>query len=735
MNSPHNEPAAGDLGVSSGRVPHLKDYVRVIMARRWIVVSMVVVVVGATSAWVFTRTPIYVARAQLLIEPARGDMTKFSGGTLYDPTLAGGVLGQNTFYATQYKLILSRPNLEKTFQRFEFGKMKAFRSKADPIPSFRDIFVVAPVRRSRLAWVSFEWPEPELAARTVDYLVREYIASYRERALGVTRGGLEALKRKRDEMRPQVEAGLADLQQFRVKHNVVAPDRTQSLIVERQRKLNEKLMEADREALHRKAALDNIKKAIEEKRPLEDMPEVLKSESIGRLKFALISAKQALSSLTKSGLGGNHPKVQAARASLETVETKMREEIRSAYTSTAREYERAREQMDELRRQLADQRKRVQEFNRLAGEYKMLLQGYETRAKAYDAVLKRIQEVDIAMTAQENDSIFVIDKARVPVRPAKPRKKMILAVSGVLALALGVGLCFFIDYLDTTIKTKEEVERVFGVPAVGFVPHLRDPDAGRTEDGEEAPLELAGLRNPRSALAESFRSIRTSLDFSLDGDAPSCFLVTSCSPREGKTMTSVNLAIAFATAGKRVILVDADMRKPRIHKVFGVSSRPGLSNCLREPDRADVREVVRRAEGVDNLDLLTCGPTPPNPAELLTGPRVREALEWLNEEYEVVILDTPPIINVTDAAALSRLVQGVLMVVRSFSTQRDIARRGVDIVRQAGGSILGVIQNNVDTPRGGYYAYDSYYYYQQYYYYGEDERHGAGKGRRRRKTA
>ena len=717
--------------------PHLKDYLQVLSARRWTLISTVVVVVLGAAVWVLLQKPVYRAEALLLIEPAKVNLTDFK--EIYDPTMAnvGGAVGQREFFATQCRLIVCRPLLERTFKQFGFGELRQYRDAPDPVADFARHFGVHPERRSRLVKVTFEWPDPELAARALDYLVGEYIADYRRRALGVTQGGLEALRLKAEQLRPIVEAKADTLQQFMVRHNMVSLEKTQNIVVDRLKELNRSLSEVERQKIEYESICGNIQQALDEKRPLEDMPEVAGSRSITDLKLEYIRAKQEVSDLS-GRFGPNHPEVVAARARMTAVAEKIQQEITSVLASARAQLERARKQEADLRAELARQEQRVMDFNRLAVRYNILKSDYETTKRTYTAITKRIEEIEIAMAAgSKDDNIFVIMHPRVPPKPARPRKKATLAAAGIVGLILGVGLCFFVDYLDTTIKTKEDVEEVLGLPAIGYVPPLAVQN-GAARAGAGAPSsDLVALKKPRSAVAEAFRSIRTALAFSATNGALDRLLVTSCSPKEGKTLVAANIGLALAQAGKRVLLLDADMRRPRLNKVFRVPSRPGLSNLLAGEGAAGIDEVLQPVEGVPNLSVLPCGPMPPNPADLLGSERMKELLDELAGRFDVVVIDTPPVLSVTDAAVLCQYGTGVVMVVRSFATQRKLARQAAELLMRSRGRILGAVINNVDAHRSGYgyygYGYGPYAGYYGYYYYYSSGGNDTGKPRKRRR--
>ena len=715
---------------------HLRDYVRVLLARRWVLIStFLIVVLGALTA-VLIQTPVYKARALLLIEPKKVNITEFKA--VYDPTLggSGGALGNREFYETQYRLIVCRPILERTFKQFDFGSMEEFRNLKNPIEVFAELFAVTPVRRSRLVAVDFEWRDPELAARAADYLIKEYISDYRQRTVGVTEGGLSALRQKAEELRPEVEAKSNELMMFMTEKNMVSLDREQNIALERLKEINKNLSDVEKDRAQYESVFADIAQALEEERSLDDMPEVAGSDAIRDLKLEYIKAKQESKDLS-SGFGPRHPEVVAVTARLKTIADKIQEEVQGLLATAQAELSRSNRLAKQLREELDQQEQRVLELNALSAQYRMLEKAHATLSNTYQAIVQRVEEIEISMAAgSSDDNIFIISHPKVPVKPSKPRKKLALLLACFVGLMLGGGVCFFVDYLDTTIKTKDDAEKALGAPVIGYVPALREGDLAQTPDGDKRAIELLALDKPRSAVAECFRSIRTALAFSSVDEDHTNLVVTSSSPKEGKTLASVNLSLALAQAGKKVLLVDADMRKPRLHKVFRVSSSPGLSNILAGEGVSRFQDALRSVAGIDNLGFIPSGPLPPNPAELLGSGRMKDLLRDVHDHFDVVVFDTPPAINVTDSAVLSRSVHGAIMVVRCFSTQRELARRSRDLLSQAGGKLLGVILNNVDVPRGGYYAYDSYYYYHQdYYYYGDDNSKSIRKRRRRRASS
>jgi len=713
--------------------PHLKDYVRVVMMRRWVVLGVALLVVFATTLTVFLMTPIFRATSLLLIEPTKIQVTNFQD--VYDPTLsqfAGSELARREFMETQFQLLTSRPLMEKTFAQFNFGQLEPFQEAKDPIPGFTDLFSVSPVRRTRLVEVSFEWEDPKLATDVANYLVGAYIQDYRDRRLGVTGGGLSSLKQKAEELRPKVSEKAQALQSFMSQNVAVSLEQSQNIVVDRLKDLNKQLTELQNTRMQLQSRFESIGNALQSKTALADMPEVVDSSTMQGLKMEWLKNQQEMSDLGKR-FGANHPELMVSKARQEAIREKMEMEVRSILSSTHLEFQRVKQQEEEILQSLNAQQQTVMDLEKLRIEYQMLKDAYDTLNKTYRTIIQRIDEIEIANAAgSEEDNIFIIAPAQVPVQAAKPKRLQAMLLACVLGPMMGVGLAFFLQYLDTTIKTRDEVERSTGLPVLGYVPALREEMNGDGRPEGRSSYDLLAVERPRSAIAEAFRSLRTALSFSAAAQETRSILVTSPSPLEGKSLVSINLAIAFAQAGKRVLLVDSDLRKPRLHKTFSLSPTVGLSNLLAGEGAQDLEEVIHPTP-IENLWVLPCGPRPPNPSELMGTQRMRELVREMEQRFDKVIFDTPPAVNVTDCAVLMNFVGGAILVVRGFTTQRDLARRASEILRSTQGHVMGVILNNADTPRGAY-GYDGYYYYSSYYYYYGDSDETGKKVRKKKRS-
>ncbi len=337
-----------------------------------------------------------------------------------------------------------------------------------------------------------------------------------------------------------------------------------------------------------------------------------------------------------------------------------------------------------------------------------VLAGYRN---TYASLLQSYEQMRLT-AVQSSDDVIVFEEAQVPDDPIRPRKVMNTALAGAVGMMLAVGAVFLVEYLDNTIKTPDDVSRELGLGTMGVI--------GQIAKGSD---DLVTVAQPLSPVSEAFRVLRTNIRFSGVDKPIRTLLVTSAGPTEGKSTTAANLAVAMAQAGLKVVALDADLRRPRLHKIFGLHPRGGLTGSLLEGNM-DGRLQPSQVEG---LTVLPAGDRPPNPSELLGSRRLRELLDELAENADVVVIDSPPVLPVTDAAVLAQEVDGVLLVIDAGETRREVAQRATESLRQVGAHVIGVVLNRVSTGRGSYYYY---YYYQQYY----DDGHQKQKRRKHRRA-
>jgi capsular exopolysaccharide synthesis family protein len=389
---------------------------------------------------------------------------------------------------------------------------------------------------------------------------------------------------------------------------------------------------------------------------------------------------------------------------------KKKEEILRVRNSIKNEYELAQANEDNVRNLLERTKAEALGLNEKFIQYQVLKREVESNRVMYEALFSRLKEQNVTEESRNVD-VWVVEQAETPVKPAKPNKKVNILLGLVLGLFGGIGLAFFIEYLDNTIKTPEEAEERLGLPMLGIIDRCKFNKAG------EVGQELISLYEKHSANVEAFKALRTSVLLSSSNKPPESILITSMMPGEGKTMIAANLAITIAQTGQRVLLIDGDMRKPQLHRIFKLNSRlNGLSTFLAG---AGSEEICQQGP-LASLSIITAGPLPPNPSELLSSAKLKELLQEQHNKYDFVIFDSAPIISVTDSLMISRTVDGVIVVTRAAATTYDVVRKGIKTLTDVNANVLGMVVNGFDVKKYRYYYGNDY---SRYYgkYYGAEE--------------
>jgi capsular exopolysaccharide synthesis family protein len=495
-----------------------------------------------------------------------------------------------------------------------------------------------------------------------------------------------------------VEASEQALQRYREQTDSVALEDKQNIVVQKLADLNAAVTRAKTERLQKEAAYQQIQTIQNDRSALDTFPAILANTFIQQLKGQLAELQRQQASLGEK-YGEKHPEMIKVRSAIDQTQAKLDGEIGKVVQSIRNEYTAAQAQEKSLVTALEQQKSEAMALSRKGIDYGVLQRDANTNRQMFDNLLQRAKETGV--TAElKTSNIRVVDPAEVPRRPVRPNKTLNLLLALFGGSLFAVGLTFFFEYLDNRIKSPEEIKHVLGLPFLGLVPALTD--------GEGTANTLLHTGTP-TGFAEAFRNIRTNVLFSSAEEGGHSIVVTSTGPGEGKTLCAGNLSIALAQAGQRVLLVDADMRKPRVHSAFGEKAEPGLSNVL--VGNAKASEAVRRGP-VQNLYLLLAGVTPPNPAELLGSQRFKDFLGTLQDHFDWVVLDSPPVMAVTDASIIAHIAHGVVYVVAAEQTSRHTAAAALEQLETARAKFLGGILNKVHVERHSYYY--SHYYRKDY---------------------
>ena len=685
---------------------HLWDYLAVVRQRLPIAVGVFLMVVAATALYAWTRTPRYTATSRLLIENRGVNLTAMQDA--FDP--ARSSLTQRDIIQTQVQLIKSTPVMEAVLQQGVLAQSPDFQASRDPVRRLASLIGVTPARSGYVLDVSIERENAREAAQVVNAVVSSYLAENRRRRMGVSGEGIEELKKKSEELRVRLDLATAELHAFMASNRMVSFEGAQNIVVERLKGLNQKLTETEPLRIKAEASFRTAEAALKSGGSIESIPGVLESTLISSLKMELSKIEQQFSEM-QARLGDNHPQIQSLVAQMTALRTKLALESAKIVDALHGRYQQALNEERMLREELSKQEDAVLHFNELASKYDLLRQSRDSIQEAYSAIIRRIDELNVGQLSGQGDNVFVVARAEIPQMRSWPIRSRMLLMGIFFGGILAVGICFFLDYMDTTIKSESDVRHFLRSPVIGGVPAAdKEAEGGEFND-------LFALQKPRSHFAEAFRTTRTALAFSSTDKPLRSIVVTSTMPAEGKSLTAINLAIAHAQTGKKTLLLDTDMRKPRLNKVFPDSGERGISNLLSAASGImDIRDVILPT-GVDNLYFLPTGPVPPNPVEMLDSVRFGQLVAELGQQFDLLVFDSPPSLNLVDSLVIGKQVDGMVLVVRSFVTNKFAAQQVAKQIVASKVKMLGVVLNNVDMPTGTYY-YSSYYYnrYGNYYY-------------------
>ncbi|MCS6912195.1 MAG: polysaccharide biosynthesis tyrosine autokinase [Myxococcales bacterium] len=586
------------------------------------------------------------------------------------------------------------------------------------------ITVQSASRHSRVVELTAVGRNPELVALVANTYANTYIATNKDQRISESGRAAGWLGSEFSQLQKQLEDAEAALVEFRSEHNLLNLDEQQTDLMRKQRRISDELETVRLKLIALRPLRDRLVRAGEisdEGDPLAHLPPVLQESAIiSKLKADYIKALQDRAELSSKYLE-KHPKLVVQENLVTTLQKELRREIRLAIQGGLTQYDMLVQQEQELRRLAAEATKEVLALQAKIIEYNKLKLNFDRLKKIAETVGGRETESRLASKLPTNN-VRLLDAALVPSAPIGPNTKQAVLTALGVAIVLAIGLAFLLELSDTTVKTQDDLEQVLGIPFLGMIPHLPE---GAIEPGEEpARKDLFIARHPKSTVAECCRVIRTNLLFMSPDKPARTLLVTSAGPQEGKSMSSVSLALTMAQSGTRVLLVDTDMRRPRLHKVFGLSSGGiGLTTAI--AGEVSALDAVQPT-GEANLYFLPCGPMPPNPAELLQTERFRQIVQELSRSFDKVIFDSPPIGAVTDALVLSQVADGVILVAKSHKTSRDMLRRALRQLQDLSAHMLGVVLNDLDldSRRKGY-GYPYYYYYKSGYYkygsYGSDQ--------------
>ncbi len=592
--------------------------------------------------------------------------------------------------------------------------------RIDPVKESRGAY-----KETRLIDISYTHGDPDVAAKVVNAIAETYVANNVEKRSDTNISTADFLQKRIAELQENIRTDEERLLNYARNNKIISLDAGQNTVVERLTALNKQLLDAENARIEAESRF-NAARTGNAANALADADAKQASESEGKLAELRQKRVLLLVDATEEAPEVKEVNQQIAELERQAAETRKNkstnilQNLETAYRQTL-----GREQA--LRRAFEQSRSETVTQNEAAINYRIIQQEIETNKTLLDSLLSRSKENDV-LTANKPNNVSVVDYAIPPTGPVGPNRTRTVFMAMFLALGLGVGLALFLEYLDDTVRSSEEVERVLHLAALAVIPsasgsmgrRLRSaPGALQKRNGNGNGNGIGhGSLNPEllmnvdshSPLAESYRQLRTSVLLSTAGRAPKSLLVTSSLPGEGKTTTAVNTAISLAQTGASVVIIDADMRRPRLRSIFGLSERAGLSSVLSsEVSPQDMLSMIAK-DASTGLHVLTSGPIPPNPAELIGSDQMRRLIATLQGEFTHVVIDSPPITSFTDGVLIATMVDGVLLVVHGGKSSRKVVRRSRQLLMDVGAKIFGVVLNKVNLQSHDYYYYNKGYY-------------------------
>jgi capsular exopolysaccharide synthesis family protein len=703
---------------------HIRTYWLILLKRRWTILTVTAAVATLAAIVSFRTQPVYEATARVEVEADTPQIQSLND-------LYRGMPGftDDAFLQTQVDVLRSENLAWRTVQELGLGRKaehggggaspqadSQMAEQNDLIKAFGRHLRVQLMRDSRMIEVTFDSTDPRLAARAANALVKNYSEYNFHQKYDATRQASGWMEEQLDELKAKVEKSQQAMVSYERENVIVNIGDKQSVVEQRLAGLSQDLTSAQSERMQKESLYDMVR-SNQSQAALTTQNELL-----GRLdeKYADLR-EEYVDALGQ--YGPNFPKVKRLRDQLEEVQSIMERERKRVVERVRNDYMAALGRERLLSAAVAQEKTEVGKLNQLLIQHNLLKREFETNQQLYDNLLQHLKDATVSAGLRATN-IHQVDSALIPRAPVRPNTMHDIAMGLLVGLVLGVMLAFVQESLDTSVKSAEELERLLAAPALAVIPLARPTWRRRGGDGRQpldGAVESIVLNHPSSSLAESHRSLRTAILLSTAPRPPQALLVTSAQPREGKTSTSLNLALGLAQRGVPVALVDADMRRPGISRALALGGDgSGLSSVLSGEHRLE--EVLRQYEPAPNLWVLPAGPKPPSPADLLASPGMEDVVRQLRARFVHVVFDTAPLLLVTDATILSGLVDGVVLVVESGVTARRALVRAHKILESSGGIVLGTVLNKWDVRNEGYYSgYGSYYYgYDRSYYSSHD---------------
>jgi capsular exopolysaccharide synthesis family protein len=741
---------------------HLRDYWQAVRKRLWLIAGLILLVSALATVMMLRRHNVYdaTARVQVDLEAQNPLLGSSKNGSI----VVNNQVADPAYFNTQLQILGGPALLRRVVKTLDLERNTVFLAKMNRRPWWKNLerlvglagtsavtagqvqarneIAIAPqdgseeteeaerlapfvaalerdlkiepvketrlqVKETRLIEISYLSSDAKLGARIVNALADSFAAANLEKKTRTGTASGDFLEKRIAELQSQIRSGAEQLVAYGKDNQILSLDPTQNTVVDRLTGLNKQLLEAENErklaeAAYHAAQAPGAASALaqENSKNIDDAEQKLTELGQRRAQLLVDNTEE-------------WPEVKEVNQQTAALRAKI-DEMRNraagvVITNLKTRYEQSFGRESALRSSFNQQRGETLTQNEAGINYHIIQQEIETNKNLLDGLLQRAKENDVAVAGMPNN-INVVEHAIPSREPAGPQRLLGILLAAAIALVMGICLAIFLEYLDNTVGSAADVERMLRLPVLTVIPavgrRMRQrllSGKARAGEGESSRQDLLINREPNSTIAEAYKQLRTSILLSTAGHAPKSLLVTSGNPGEGKTTTAANVALSLAQTGARVLVVDADMRSPRIHTTFDITNVAGLSTALsRDVSEQDVLALIDLQEET-GLHVMTSGPIPPNPAELLGSPQMKKLLETLSANFDHIVIDSPPIANITDGVLLATLVDGVVLVVHGGHSSRDLVKRARQLLRGVGARIFGVVLNNVKVHEAGYY--------------------------------
>ncbi len=779
-------PSVYKMDTGGEEAVHLLDYWRSIRKRLWLVIGVTVLITSLTAIYMSRKPDIYEAQARVQVDLERVNPAL---GVKENQIVVNSSTNDPAYFNTQLQILTGPGLLRRVAKTLDLENNREFlknptdkshstwqsllrvvglgqkekpKNNAEEIPvatsggsasnaedlaeikrlapyveALQKGLKVEPVRENRLAVketrlidISFRHSDPTIAAKIVNAIADTFQLSNLEKKTESSSTTSDFLQKRIAELQAEIRKGDEKLVNYSRNNDLLTLDKEQNVVVERLAGLNRDLLKAQNErhaaeADYHAALVPGAAGALAEN---SNAKRFIDEASV---KLAELRQKRAELLVENTE---EWPEVKQVNEQITELEKAIEDASARAgnvvITNYATKYRQAMANEAAIQKDFNEQRSKTLNMNEATINYKIIQQEIDTNKGLLENMLQAAKEADVTVAGTPNN-IHVVDYAVAQDDPVAPSRLMSVVAAFVLSLAFGAALALFLEYLDDTVRSTDDVENLLRLPALAVIPSIEGSKGrrllaagtganGNGDGNGNGRSELLIKADSRSSLAEAYRQLRTSVLLSTAGHAPKTLLVTSSVPSEGKTTTAVNTAISLSQTGAKVLVIDADMRRPRLHNIFQIENRQGLSTILSsESNEAEILSMIQPYED-GSLSMLTSGPVPPNPAELIGSDQMRRLILTLEKNFTHIVIDSPPIASFTDGVLIAAMVDGVLLVVHAGKSSRGIVRRSRQLLQEVGAKIFGVVLNNANLrSQDGYYYYQSYYH--QSYYKGDSD--------------